>query len=206
MLVRRFTGSARFMMSRLASRVAVTHVWADGIGFVGAIDANAFFVQPDPIDTRRIVWTRWQHVKVRAAPSIFRAYARRGGNLAFSRWSRHSVFRWLQRYLRHGAPAFRISHSPCWKWIARARHEKQIRGRPDCPQRKCLRPLGDQNNQDEWNPGKKTYVKTKQSRPKPPKDVGTHFRSNARGESELLAKITPRNSDASLCRIVARAH
>lgn len=55
MLVRRFTGSARFMMSHLASRVAVTHFWADGIGFIGAIDANAFIIQRDPIDTRRIV-------------------------------------------------------------------------------------------------------------------------------------------------------
>jgi len=55
MLVRRFTDSARFMMSHLASRVAVTHFWADGIGFIGAIDANAFIIQRDPIDTRRIV-------------------------------------------------------------------------------------------------------------------------------------------------------
>jgi len=50
------------------SNAVVPHVWGGGIE---VIDANALFVQRDPNDIRRIVWTRRQFVKVRAALSLF---------------------------------------------------------------------------------------------------------------------------------------
>lgn len=72
--------------------MVVTHVWVDGIGVIGAIDANALFVQRDPNDTRRIILTRRQHVKVRAALLIFERilviaeifHFRDGRDIAFS--------------------------------------------------------------------------------------------------------------------------
>jgi len=92
MLVRRFTGLARFKVSHLASRVVMTHVWVNGIGVIGAIDANTLFVQRDPNDTGRTILTRGHHVKVRAALSIFERilvipeifHFRDGRDIAFS--------------------------------------------------------------------------------------------------------------------------